>query len=175
MPIGARLCNLNIQLNSVLLRLAVLDGSNFGVHHSSTENCIFLWECPSFLKWRETGVGCPSFRIDALCSYILFLSALHVSPTYCLWHLVQVIRYMTLLISHVVCFGKSCGLNDLRVKLQFTVANFFIIGQYVHLPNLVQMLGVGVRVVFGTGGYMSEALVSMSLRLGSLLNPTIGK
>ena len=69
MPIGTRLCNLNIQLNSVLLCLAVLDGLSFGVHHSSTENCIFLWECPSFWKWRETGVGCLSFRIDALCSY----------------------------------------------------------------------------------------------------------
>ena len=122
MPTGARLCNLNIQLNSVFIRLAVLDGLNFGVHHSSTE-------CPSFLKWRETGVGCPSFRIDALCSYILFLSALHVSTTYCLWHLVQVIRCMTLLILQVVCFGKSCGLNDLCVKLQFIIDNFFIIGQ----------------------------------------------
>ena len=104
MPIGARLCCLNIQFNSVLLRLAVLNESNFGVHHSTTENYIFLWECPSFLKWRETGVGCPSFRIDALCSYILFLSALHVSQTYCLWHLVQVITYVTL-ISQVMCFG----------------------------------------------------------------------
>ena len=73
-----------------------------------------------------------------------------------------------------VCFGKSCGLNDLCVKLQFIVANFLIIGQYVHLPNLVQMPGMGVGVVFCTGGYMSEALVSMSLILGSLLNPTIG-
>ena len=72
MPTGARLCNLNIQLNSVLLRMAVLGVSNFGVHHSSTENCIFLWVCSSFLKWGETGVGCPSFRIDVLCSYILF-------------------------------------------------------------------------------------------------------
>ena len=80
MPIGARLCNLNIQLNSVLFRLAVLDVSNFGVH-SSTENCIFLWVCLSFLIWLETGVGCPSFRVHALCSYILFLSALHVLQT----------------------------------------------------------------------------------------------
>ena len=36
---------------------------------------------------------------------------------------------MTLLISQVVCFGKSCGLNDLRVKLQFIIDNFFIIDQ----------------------------------------------
>ena len=38
-----------------------------------------LWLCPSFLKLRETGVICPSFRPDALCSYILFLSAFRVS------------------------------------------------------------------------------------------------
>ena len=37
MPIGARECNLNIQDNSIRLRLEVLDASNFGVHHSSTE------------------------------------------------------------------------------------------------------------------------------------------
>ena len=41
----------------------------------------------------------------------------------------QVIRYMTLLISQVMCFGKSCGLNDLCVKLHFTIANFLSIGQ----------------------------------------------
>ena len=75
MPIGTRLCN----LNSVLL-LAVLDVSNL-VYTILAQNCIFLLVCLSFLKWRETGVGSLSFRIDALCSYILFLSALHVSPT----------------------------------------------------------------------------------------------
>ena len=50
MPMGARECSLNIQDNSVRLRLEVLDDSNFGVHHSSTVNCICLWLCPSLLK-----------------------------------------------------------------------------------------------------------------------------
>ena len=50
MPIGARECNLNIQVNSIRLRLEVLDASNLGVHHSSTENCMFLWLCPSLVK-----------------------------------------------------------------------------------------------------------------------------
>ena len=50
MPIGARECNLNIQDNSIRLRLEVLDASNLGVHHSSTENCMFLWLCPSLVK-----------------------------------------------------------------------------------------------------------------------------
>ena len=38
--------NLNTEDNSVLLRLAVLIASNFGVHHSNKENCICLWLCP---------------------------------------------------------------------------------------------------------------------------------
>ena len=38
MPIGAREYNLNIQHNSIRLRLEVLSDSNFGVHHSSTLN-----------------------------------------------------------------------------------------------------------------------------------------
>ena len=42
MPMGARECSLNIQDNSVRLRLEVLDDSNFGVHHSSTVNCMFV-------------------------------------------------------------------------------------------------------------------------------------
>ena len=50
MPIGARECNLNIQLSSILLLLAVMDVSNFGAHHSNTVNCICLWLCPSLLK-----------------------------------------------------------------------------------------------------------------------------
>ena len=99
MPIGCRECSLMIQLNSIRLRLDVEDASNLGVYHSNTENCICLWLCPLLLKCLETGVICPSFCTEALCSYILFLSALHVSPTYCFWHLVQVIRYMTLVSS----------------------------------------------------------------------------
>ena len=45
MPIGARECNLNIQYNSIRLLLEVLSDSNFGVHYSSTLNCICLWLC----------------------------------------------------------------------------------------------------------------------------------
>ena len=56
MPMGARECNLKIQHNPVRLRLEVLDTSNFGVHHSSTVNC--LWLCPSLLKCCDTGVIC---------------------------------------------------------------------------------------------------------------------
>ena len=41
MPIGARECNF-IQHNSIHLLLEVLSESNFGVHHSSTLNCICL-------------------------------------------------------------------------------------------------------------------------------------
>ena len=72
MPMGARECNLNIHDNSIRLRLEVMVGSKFGVHHSSKVNCICLWLCPSLLKCLETGVSCPSFRTVALCSYILF-------------------------------------------------------------------------------------------------------
>ena len=86
MPMGVRECNLNIQHNSMRLCLEVLDGSNFGVHHSSTVNCMCLCSCPSLLKHLETGVICPSFWTLALCSYILFLSALDVSPTLYFWY-----------------------------------------------------------------------------------------
>ena len=40
MPIGVRECNLNVQDSLSLLRLTVLDESNFGVHHSNTENIV---------------------------------------------------------------------------------------------------------------------------------------
>ena len=46
---------------------------------------------------------------------------------------------MTLLSSHVTCFGKFIGLCDFLVKLQMTADLFLIRGQYVHLPNLVQI------------------------------------
>ena len=81
MPIGVRECNLNIQDSSSLLRLTVLDGSNFCVHHFNTENIMCVWLCPSLLKCRDTGVIIPSFCAEALCSYIRFLMALLVSPT----------------------------------------------------------------------------------------------
>ena len=50
MPMGARECNSNIQHNSICLLMEVLSDSNFGVHHSSTLNCICFWLCPSLLK-----------------------------------------------------------------------------------------------------------------------------
>ena len=55
-----------IQHSSVCLHLAVLDASNFDVHHSSTLNCMCLWLCPSFLKWYDTGVIYPSFWPDTV-------------------------------------------------------------------------------------------------------------
>ena len=81
MPIGVKECNLNIQDSSSLLRLTVLDESNFGVHHYNTENIMCVWLCPSLLKWRDTGVIIPSFVAEALCSYIRFQIVLLVSPT----------------------------------------------------------------------------------------------
>ena len=71
MPIGARECNLKIQHNSIRLLLKVLSVSNFGVHHCSILNSICLWLCPSFLKWRDTGVMSPSFRL-MLCAHTSF-------------------------------------------------------------------------------------------------------
>ena len=42
MPMGARQCDLNIHANYSLLWLDVHVCSNFGVHHSNTENTISL-------------------------------------------------------------------------------------------------------------------------------------
>ena len=39
----------------------------------------------------------------------------------------------------------------------------------MHFPNLVQIVGFGGVVVSDLGGYLSVALVSESLMLGSLL------
>ena len=81
---------------------------------------------------------------------------------------------MTLLSSHVTCFVKFIGLCDFLVKLHM-IADFFLIsGQYVHLPNLVQV-GTYCEVdVFSWGGYTVVELVSISLKFGSLQNPIIG-
>ena len=80
---------------------------------------------------------------------------------------------MTLLSSHVTCFGKFIGLCDFLVKLQMIADLFLIRGQYVHLPNLVQ-IGTCCEVdILSWGGYTVVELVSISLRFGSLLNPTI--
>ena len=94
------------------LRLDVLDASIFSMHHTLTVNYISLLLCPSLLKWCDTDVICPSFGAEALCSYILFLNTLDVSPTQCIWHLVQVVRHIILFSSHVIRFGKSTVLCD---------------------------------------------------------------
>ena len=47
--------------------------------------------------------------------------------------------YMILDSSHVTYFGKSIGLYDFFVKLHLTMSSFLMSGQYVHLPNRVQM------------------------------------
>ena len=80
---------------------------------------------------------------------------------------------MTLLSSHVTCFGKFIGLCDFLVKLHM-ISDFFLIRvQHVHLPNLVQTGACCEVDVYSWGGYTVVELVSMSLKFGSLLNPTI--
>ena len=59
------------------------------------------------------------------------------------------------------------------MNLHVTTVIFLSIGQYVHLPNLVHMVGFSGTVWTVSGGYFNDALVSMSLRFGSLLKPTI--
>ena len=44
----------------------------------------------------------------------------------------------------------------------------------MHLPSLVQIVALWGSWLVSMGGYLREALVSMSLRLGSLLNPITG-
>ena len=72
---------------------------------------------------------CPSLCAEILFSYILFLNALLLSPTLCLWHFVQDIKYMTLLNSQVMCLGKSLVWWDLYVNLHFTALILLIKGQ----------------------------------------------
>ena len=94
MPRGARECSLKIQDSSCLLLNPVSLGPNFGVHHSNTENsmCETLWF--SVVKCLDTGVLLVGFgfETECLCSYILFLNSLQVSPTYIILHFLQVIR-----------------------------------------------------------------------------------
>ena len=58
------------------------------------------------------------------------------------------------------------------------VTFYFIIllinGQYLHLPSLVQTVGLCILVFVSVGGYCIEAFVNMSLRFGSLLKPITG-
>ena len=51
---------------------------------------------------------------------------------------------------------------------------FLSLGQYVHLPSLVQIFGLSISSIIGLGGYDSLLFVSMSRRLGNLLNPING-
>ena len=60
------------------------------------------------------------------------------------------------------------------MKLHFTSLILLINGQYVHLPSLVQTVGLCTLVFVLVGGYCIEAFVSMSLRFGSLLKPITG-
>ena len=62
----------------------------------------------SVVKCVETGVLLLGlgFMTEFLHSYILFLNSLHVSPTYTILHFEHVIKYMMLLISHVILFGR---------------------------------------------------------------------
>ena len=81
---------------------------------------------------------------------------------------------MTLLSSYVTCFGKLTDLCDFLVKLHMVSDFFFISGQYVHLPNLVETGTYCGRDSFCWGGYTVIELVSISLKFESLLSPTIG-
>ena len=54
------------------------------------------------------------------------------------------------------------------------VSCFLIMGQYVHLPKHVQCVGIIDRVSILIGGYEIEALVSISVRFGNLLEPMMG-
>ena len=80
MPIGVREFNLNIQDSLSLLRLTVLDESNFSVHHSNTENIVCVVMPLTFKVVRYRGDN-TIFFAEALCSYIRFLIALLVLPT----------------------------------------------------------------------------------------------
>ena len=53
------------------------------------------------------------------------------------------------------------------------MANLLSNGQYVHLPSLVQILGILLLASCGCSGKSISALVNISLRLGSLLYPKI--
>ena len=51
---------------------------------------------------------------------------------------------------------------------------FLIKGQYLHLPSLVQIFGMGSVVTVSVGGKSMVELVMRSLKLGNLLYPIIG-
>ena len=63
-----------------------------------------------------------------------------------------------------------CSLTHGKQRLEWCMFS----GQYVHLPSLVQTGTCCGAILVSWGGYTVFELVSMSLRFGSLLNPTIG-
>ena len=81
-----------------------------------------------------------------------------------------------LLISQVsqVVFGRLTQLCVLLVWCLVKEVIFLSLGQYVHLPSLVQIFGLSICSIMGLGGYDSLFFVSMSRRLGNLLNPISG-
>ena len=54
------------------------------MHHSNTENLKGVCEWASVEKCLDYGVLSEFLLIEAMCSYILFLNGLPVSPTYLL-------------------------------------------------------------------------------------------
>ena len=83
MPIGWTAPIFHIYHCSCLLLWAVDGVLYLGVHHSRIENCISLIEGFVPVKCLETGVTLLSLGLltESLCSYILCLNALPVSPT----------------------------------------------------------------------------------------------
>ena len=73
-----------------------------------------------------------------------------------------------------VILGRLTHLNVLPVWWLVKEEIFLSLGQYVHLPSLVQIFGLSIISSIGLGGYDSLFLVSMSRRLGNPLNPING-
>ena len=59
-------------------------------------------------------------------------------------------------------------------EVTFYFINLIDYGQYLHLPSLVQTVGLCILVFVSVGGYCIEAFVNMSLRFCSLLKPITG-
>ena len=59
------------------------------------------------------------------------------------------------------------------VYLQVIWSSLVISEKYLHLPNLVHTLGLGVGFISLLGGYDILLLVKISRRFGCLIKPTI--
>ena len=68
----------------------------------------------------------------------------------------------------MICLGKSIVLGDFFVKLHETRSLFLIKGQYVHLPNLLQMLGFNMGLSSLMGGLVASSLELTALRVLSV-------